>query len=1251
MTGFKIGSFNVKGLNNRLKRKQLFMWLRKKAFSIYFLQETHSENKTENIWHNEWGFTSYFCHDRSNSAGVAVLFNNNFEFTIKKYFLSDNGRFIILDVEINNIIYTLINIYAFNDDRPELFDLIIEHLSDFESENIIFGGDFNCVRNINLDKRGGRPCTNFKMQQKVSTLVSSFNLIDIWRENNADEFNYTWKSNHSPPILCRLDYFLISEHLWGSTVDCDIIPGFRSDHSFISIHIDHLKEKRGSGFWKMNTSLLFDETYRTMIRNSIQNIVDLNNNANPDILWEVIKNEIRGQTIKYASKKSKENKRRENILEKEIVNLNMSFTQNPTDINKEKLLSKQQELERIYEERAKGAIIRSRARWTELGEKNTKYFLNLEKRNHVNKCISKLQLDDDTIITNSNDILKEEVRFYSQLYTSATTDDSDFCNYLPEVADNCLSQEEAQLCEGKITIDECVVALKTMSNNKTPGCDGIPVEFYKLFWNDIKPYLINSFNFSLVSGNMSVDQRRGVITLIPKQGKNPNQLKNWRPISLLNVDYKLCAKVLANRIKNVLPKLIDSDQTGFMKNRYIGENIRLVLDTIRYTGKKDIPGVLMFLDYEKAFDRLEWSFVNKALEYFKFGPQYINWISTLYNNISSCIINNGHVSTFFEVSRGVRQGCPLSPYLFILAAELMAIAIRMSDDITGIKINDLEVKISAYADDTTLFLDGSEKSVLSTFKILDSFCMASGMKINFDKSEAMKLGPLRDDFNVKPIGRGLSWSNGPVRLLGILLTHNEADLFDLNYIPQLEKIKNLLKIWSRRDLTPIGKITIVKSLALSQLTFLLTVLPNPSREFIKQVNKVIYHFVWNGKPDKVARKIIINDYEHGGLKMPDLEHFQKGLKCAWVKRYINGKDNVKWKVFFDVSLLNCGLKDFIWDISANVTDFPFHVLENSFLADVLKAWLEFKSCSINNIDIASEILWYNSQIKVKKHCVFYKTWSRKGVLRIRDLISPNRSFLSYDEFTNKFHVNCSFIQYYGLLNVLPKSWRHQIGTLNLDGHNNNNNDFVTNFCSLEKTSKLVYQTIIEQVAEEPTKCYVKWIDIFDQDLNWCQIHQNAFSISQNPKLQYFQFKFIHFLIPTNTFLAKIGQKESNSCLFCEIYPEKLLHLFWECEKVKHFWKEIAKWLNEKLQPRDQICFSARLICFGKLDEPKCLTSIIAILGKKFIFNQKCQENKCLNITAFINFVKDQYTSEKCSAVKNSKMKDFTKKWHDIFEEE
>ena len=152
--------------------------------------------------------------------------------------------------------------------------------------------------------------------------------------------------------------------------------------------------------------------------------------------------------------------------------------------------------------------------------------------------------------------------------------------------------------------------------------------------------------------------------------------------------------MIANPLKTHLHKLINNDQTGFLKGRFIGENIRLIDSIVNYTATKNIRGLLLFLDFEKAFDTLEWSFIQKALISFGFGPSFVQWFKTFYNNTESCIMNNGWASNFFSVHRGVRQGCPLSPYIFILSAEILAKAIRKNADIKGLLVKDTEIKLS-----------------------------------------------------------------------------------------------------------------------------------------------------------------------------------------------------------------------------------------------------------------------------------------------------------------------------------------------------------------------------------------------------------------------------------------------------------------------------------------------------------------------------------------------------------------------------
>ena len=209
-----------------------------------------------------------------------------------------------------------------------------------------------------------------------------------------------------------------------------------------------------------------------------------------------------------------------------------------------------------------------------------------------------------------------------------------------------LNLTEQESCEGLLTKGECLNALKNMACNKTPGSDGLPAEFYKVFWNDIADFFLKSINQAYHAGQLSVTQRRGIIKLIPKKYAEPYLVKNWRPISLLNCDYKIAAKAIANRFKHVLPNLIDNDQTGFLKGRFIGENIRLVDGIIKHAAAKNIPGLLLFLDFEKAFDTVEWSFIQKTLKHFNFGTSTMNWIRLLYHNTESCILNNGWSSAF-----------------------------------------------------------------------------------------------------------------------------------------------------------------------------------------------------------------------------------------------------------------------------------------------------------------------------------------------------------------------------------------------------------------------------------------------------------------------------------------------------------------------------------------------------------------------------------------------------------------------------
>ena len=182
--------------------------------------------------------------------------------------------------------------------------------------------------------------------------------------------------------------------------------------------------------------------------------------------------------------------------------------------------------------------------------------------------------------------------------------------------------------------------------------------------------------YSFKNNLLTNEQRIGILHLLPKKDKDLRKLKNWRPVSLLTTDYKILTKALAIRLQKVIPNIIESDQVGYIKNRYIGENVRIIYDILMYSEENDIEAFLAQIDFEKAFDSIEWPFLFKCLKAFNFGENFIHWIKILYNNISSCVGNNGYYSKRFKLSRSIRQGCPISALLFLLVAEIIAIHIR-----------------------------------------------------------------------------------------------------------------------------------------------------------------------------------------------------------------------------------------------------------------------------------------------------------------------------------------------------------------------------------------------------------------------------------------------------------------------------------------------------------------------------------------------------------------------------------------------
>ena len=718
--------------------------------------------------------------------------------------------------------------------------------------------------------------------------------------------------------------------------------------------------------------------------------------------------------------------RREEELEKEINNLQgLIETSNMKEKDKKDTLnaldSKKLEMEKIIEYRTKGSILRARCRWHNEGEKNTKYFLNLEKRHYNQGAISQLKLGNENFVTTDKEILSECETFYKNLYSSNNGSQNERADkvFFKTQMEKKLNQTEQDTCEGLLTKTECLEVLKNMECDKTPASDGLPAEFYKVFWNDITDLFLKSLNYAHQIEQLSVTQRRGIIKLIPKKDAEPYFIKNWRPISLLNCDYKIATKAIANRFKQVLPNLIDNDQTGFLKGRFIGENICLIDSIIKFTAAKNIPGLLLFLDFEKAFDTVEWSFLHKTLHHYNFGPSAIQWIKLFYHNTGSCILNNGWSSDFFKLERGVRQGCPLSPYLFILCVEILAETMRKDKNIKGITIDRQEIKISQYADDTTLILDGSSVSFTTALQILNLFSEISGLRLNNRKTEALWIGAsIGKEENLNP-EKGFKWVKDKVRALGIWLSTNPETTIEANYSEKLTKVRNSLSCWELRRITLLGKIVVLKSLIASQLVYILSPLPTNHGD-INELNNMFFNFLWDGKGDKIKRDIMISDYNNGGLRMIDIKLFNKALKSRWITKYLDLENHGKWKLLFDLELQTFGgEKVFRGNLSKEDLSKYFKI-SDIFISEILRIWTDIKyEASIYSMEqLKEQNLWQNTLIRVGNKPIHYKSWSSKGVRNVGHLIKDSAHFLSFEDFTERFNIKTNFLTFQGVISAI-----------------------------------------------------------------------------------------------------------------------------------------------------------------------------------------------------------------------------------------
>jgi exonuclease III len=493
---------------------------------------------------------------------------------------------------------------------------------------------------------------------------------------------------------------------------------------------------------------------------------------------------------------------------------------------------------------------------------------------------------------NIKDMKRIAKEFYEKLWRKRKIDRKTLDELLKKVKKK-INEEQKAMCDKKIEKEEIEKTVKIMNKNKTPGIDGIPIEFYQKF-DFVVDWLYDVFSEIIEDRRMTESMRTALVKLIFKK-QNKKKMENYRPISLLCVDYKILAKIITERMKQTMNAIVDVDQQGFIKGGDITGNLILVKEIIDYCNEEQKEGNMILMDFKKAYDRVDREAMFDTLTAMNYGEYFMNLVRILYTDATAIVMVNGEMADSFVTGGGVRQGCPLSPYLFIAVLELMAIALREDENYEGITEPDSnEVdKVSLFADDSAMIIHKSNQ-IRATRETIRKFEKATGARLHDGKTKIMKIGPTRQENKTREeLGTDFSMmlDDEIERYLGEMIGNEvkDTDRHDEN----LKAMDKTGERWNREDITMIGRALVANTLLYARMKFRLDV-NSTTTEMRKRIKRVIKEFIWKKGKERVKWEIMTRREEDGGIGVIDPDCMIDATKIMLLKRW-NNKNKQPWK--------------------------------------------------------------------------------------------------------------------------------------------------------------------------------------------------------------------------------------------------------------------------------------------------------------------------------------------------------------------
>ena len=1159
----KTMTYNVRGLNDQHKVRHLINLLNKEYLgkdydAVIALQETNvlKAGILPYVWRGNYSLTA----GTGNSKGCITLLSSHIN-VVECCEIEERGHVLACQrSDSNGVNYVVANIYApnsHNNLKIDFFEEVLGKISDFENkyncDNVILLGDFNVIFKDAEKKNRLFTQSERRIGKVIKNFFRDMNLTDIWETNGE----YTWRRANTDTfsILDRILYR--SVWLAPRPPEVDWSLGF-SDHaavkvSFINRAVKTKYNKTGIRTPRLDPSILKDERLKKRVREEFVSLIEMMPaNWDPHLKLEYTKMSLRSVVERIQAERN----RKERTMEKEVDEaINRAIKELAGEEQEEQKLEYIERIENLRNKKLaiveeKGARLAEKlaTKWYNEGEKSTKYFYRLLNRQMPDKMTGLVD-EHGREIEGEREINEAVTKFYKDLYETQDNviiEPND--NFLENI--NAIPGANAEEVVKEITLENLKETLSKCADS-APGPDGINYSYLREFWDVIGPLLTDSWRHSRVTGALPVSHRQSVLRLIPKSGKDLKKLTNWRPITLSNCDHKLITKTYATRLTAQLEGSIKNRQTAYLKGRVITDNVRALLSCVKISNlDEEIDGIITSLDARKAFDSVNHEYIKRCLS--KFGlDDFIPIFAILYKDLSSDIALNGTLIKGYKILRGVKQGDALSCILFIMCMEPLLRNIEENNDIKAVRSAALNIEIPkafAYADDVNLVSQNDRNSVKEIFKEYERLTKASGLMLNADKTEIMRLSKNSNQelsYGVRYMGSAFRLkSQAEIKINGILFQQDEQRMRDGNVEEIIRKIKKKLEPWSRRSLSLVGKILLMKTFGVSQIIYLMQCFVlSPSN--IKCLNNVLYKFLWNRHfnaakaPERIKREIINKPIKLGGFGMLDIVNLDNSLKLRILGRLLTSqhpfslivKEALDVQDFF-FPKLNLNICDVTQKAIEVLKKCRLRILDNQDLTNKVKLVSLLKETKIKNILSpagVNSVLYFRLRIAGTQKI---GQLTRQQLDQIRRLIKEE-AFVPWIEATHQLR--------------LPAPTRDDLLSI---WH-------CEKLASLSQVSTKQFREIMEDST--PITSFKIGFNLGVNDsLTWCyQVKKLKSARHQTTML-----KIAHGDMYTNDRLLRFGLRDNDSCDRCG-NTDSRAHRVATCPKALALWNEARSLCNQQ----------------------------------------------------------------------------------------